>query len=124
MENKRWRNILFYADPDDPRLYIHNDPRHKWFGVTLNFSHPRAWRTFGIIIGACLWPWLVFEVLRALETGKEVMIVSAIAASVWSCIAAPVVTVHCFRAAERELRQYGEKRNIKGITLSTVNRQL
>ena len=59
MESKRRDNPLFYADPDDPRLYLYKHPRWKGLGVTLNFSHPRAWRVLWITLAACLIPLLL-----------------------------------------------------------------
>ena len=102
MKSKKRDNPLFYADPDDPLLYLYKIPRVKWIGVTLNFAHPLAWRTFGIIMGACLLP-----VIPVLGTKGALWSIAALLAVLTA------VVIHCFRAAERELRQYGEWRDTK-----------
>ena len=39
-EARAWKWGLFYADRDDPALFV---PKRLALGYTLNFGHPRAW---------------------------------------------------------------------------------
>ena len=31
-----------YINPDDERLFIYRDEKYKWFGLSINFGHPKA----------------------------------------------------------------------------------
>jgi len=31
-----------YNNPNDKRLFVYRNERHKWFGITINFGHPMA----------------------------------------------------------------------------------
>jgi len=115
MENKQRDHWLYYADPDDPRLYLYKHPRHKWLGVTLNFSHPRAWPVFGITIGSVM-PVVIFaSVLEWMKSQGLDWMAGIAGAAFWvgMIVYVAVLCVHYFRAAERDLRQYGERRNME-----------
>ena len=120
MERRKYDNFLFYADPDDPRLHVYMDPRVKLISVSLNFGHPRAWRALGVITGVLMLPVAIFAIAVrwAREAGWLDEILSPIAGVSFvvvytACLLA--VIVHCYRAAERELRQCGDRRDVKDV---------
>ena len=114
MGNRKYDNFLFYSAPDDPRLYIYQYLFGRRSGVTLNFGHPRAWRVFWIIMGVSMLPVVTFAIVMvwAKETGRlaDVVMPAGLGLGAMYAILTLVLTIHCFRAAERDLRQYGETR--------------
>jgi len=62
-----------YYNKNDPRVFLYNNPRHKWLGLKPNLAHPKA-RLFillSIAVPVAFFLGLAFVGIVAMLLGKE-----------------------------------------------------
>jgi len=103
----RQNNI--YYNKNDPRVFLYNNPRHKWLGLKPNLAHPKAWLVIilSIAVPVALFLGLMFVSLVAMFLGKElrdeIILGSFFAILLLSAI---VSNIYAFRMAARDAKNH------------------